>query len=158
MNYFQTIGLASDHAGKDLKDALIPLLKTLGLNPVDLGPFTPSDTAVDYPDYASKLARDVSSNKLAGGIAICGTGIGMCITANKFPRVRAVSVWDEYSCQKSREHNDANILCLGGRILTTDKAFSLVKLWLSTPFNGDRHQGRVDKIKEIEKKNFKEEL
>jgi len=148
------IGIASDHAGKELKTLIVDFLKTAGHEPVDFGVDAHSDKSVDYPDYAAILAREISSGKLERAIAICGTGIGMCITANKFPGVRAASVWDEFSARMSRAHNDANVMCIGARVLNEYRAMDLVKLWVDTPFAGDRHIQRVNKIKELEKKNF----
>jgi ribose 5-phosphate isomerase B len=152
---FQKIGIASDHAGKELKQMIIDFVKVLGLEAVDYGVALETDKSVDYPDYAALLAQDVSEQKLDGGIAICGTGAGMCITANKFTGVRAVSVFDEYGASMSRAHNDANLLCLGARTLNHHRAVDLVKIWLETPFSDGRHQMRLNKLRELEKKNFK---
>ncbi len=152
--YFHKIGIVSDHVGVALKSILIDSVRRLGLEIIDFGPTT-AGNKVDYPDYASLLAEAVSHGKVEGGIAICGTGIGMSITANKHSRIRATCIWDEYSCRMSRVHNDANIICLGARTINYDRAVDLVTLWLTSPFAGERHKIRLDKITEIEKKNFK---
>lgn len=152
--YFHKIGIVSDHVGIDLKSRLIDSVRRLGLEIIDFGPST-GENKVDYPDYASLLAEAVSQRKVDGGIAICGTGIGMSISSNKYSHVRATCVWDEYSCRMSRLHNDANIICLGARAINHDRAIDLVSLWLSSSFAGERHKTRIDKITEIEKKNFK---
>jgi ribose 5-phosphate isomerase B len=107
---------------------------------------------MDYPDFASKVAEAVSKGKTDRGIAICGTGIGMSIVANKYPGVRAALCHDSYTARMSRLHNDANILVLGGRVIGTEVAIELLKQWLATQFEGGRHQRRLDKISEIEKK------
>lgn len=151
---FKKVGIASDHAGTDLKKAVYEFLIQQGIEAIDYGVDIQSNQSVDYPDYAIPLAKDVSKKNIEGAIAICGTGIGMCITANKFPKVRACSVWDEYSCRMSREHNNSNFLCIGSRTLTTHRALDIVKLWLDTPFSGGRHQSRLDKIANLEQKNF----
>lgn len=146
------IGVASDHAGKDLKRMILEFLQINECEPLDYGVAADAERSVDYPDYAEIVARAVADKKIDRGILICGTGIGMAITANKVPGVRAASVWDEYSCRMSRAHNDANVLCLGSRTINTHRAVDLVKLWLDTPFDGDRHQLRLNKIRELEKK------
>ena len=149
------IGIASDHAGKELKQLIVDLVRLTDNDVVDYGVATDSDKSVDYPDYAAFLAKDVSSGKLDLAIAICGTGIGMSITANKFPGVRAAVAWDEFSAKMAKAHNNANILCLGARSINHHRASEMVKVWLATKFEGDRHQLRLDKIREIEKKNLK---
>jgi len=143
------IGLACDHAGFELKEEIKTLLPSLGFEPVDFGTF--NEESVDYPDYGVLVAEKVSKGELERGILICGTGIGMSIVANKFPRVRAALVHDLYSSRCSREHNDANILVIGGRVVGKDLAREIVKVWLTTPFAGGRHQRRVDKIEALEK-------
>jgi ribose 5-phosphate isomerase B len=147
-----TIGIASDHAGKELKQLIADFVRLKNYEVIDYGVAVDSDKSVDYPDYAAILAADVSSGKLDRGVLVCGTGIGMCITANKFPGVRAASVSDEFTARMSRAHNDANIICLGARVLNHHRAAELVNLWLDTPFEGSRHQVRLDKIRELEKK------
>jgi len=144
------IGVASDHAGTGLKSVILENLKSSGVQVLDLGVESGKNQSVDYPDYSAALAEKISAGALDGGVAICGTGIGMCITANKFPGIRAASVWDEFTAQMSKEHNNANMICLGARTLQPERAVQLVKLWLSAKFEGGRHQGRLDKITKIE--------
>lgn len=148
------IGVGSDHAGKELKQLIFDFINMAGHEAVDYGVASDSTKSVDYPDYADILAQDLCAGKLSRGIAICGTGIGMSMVANKYPGVRAAVVWDEASCRLSRAHNDANVLCLGARMLNHHRAVDLVKLWLETPFEGERHQLRLNKMREIEKRNF----
>jgi ribose 5-phosphate isomerase B len=152
------IGVAADHGGKDLKRLVVDFLQLTDFEVVDYGVASNTDKSVDYPDYARVLAQDVSAEKIERGIAICGTGLGMCITANKFPKVRAVSVWDEYTARMSRQHNNANIICLGGRTINHHRAVDFVKIWLETSYEGGRHEERLKKIYEIEKKNLKPQV
>lgn len=152
---FKRIGIGSDHAGKELKQMVLDFVKLTGVEVVDYGVALGTDKSVDYPDYAEMLARDLVAGKIDGAIGICGTGIGMAITANKFPGVRAASVWDEFSCRMSRAHNDSNFMCIGARTLNHHRAVDLVQTWIETPFEGERHQMRLNKLREIEKKNFK---
>lgn len=146
------IGIASDHAGKELKQLLGEFIRMKTFEVVDYGVDTLSEKSVDYPDYAAILAEDLSHGKIDRGVLICGTGIGMCIAANKFPGVRAALVTDEYSARMSRAHNDANIMCVGSRVLNPHRATDLVSIWLDTSFEGQRHQGRIDKIRNIERR------
>jgi ribose 5-phosphate isomerase B len=147
-----TIGLGADHAGKELKQLIAEMLRLTEHQVVDYGVAADCKTSVDYPDYASAVASDVSSGKTDVGILVCGTGIGMQMAANKYPGIRAAAVWDEFSTRMAKEHNNANILCLGARTTTHMRATELVKLWLDTPFGGSRHQARLNKIREIERK------
>ena len=147
------IGLACDHGGFELKEELKAFLKSAGFEPLDLGTF--NEDSVDYPDYGMLLAEKVSRQELEKGILICGTGIGMSMVANKFPGVRAALVHDVYSSRFSREHNDSNVLVLGGRIVGKDLAKEIVRIWLNTHYDGGRHQRRLDKIAVLEKENFK---
>jgi ribose 5-phosphate isomerase B len=147
-----TIGIGADHAGKELKQLVVEMLKLTDHKAVDYGVAADCKTSVDYPDYAAAVAADVASGKLDCGILICGSGIGMQIAANKFPGVRAAVAWDELSAKLAKEHNDANILCLGARLINHMRATELVKTWLETPFGGRRHQIRLDKIREIERR------
>lgn len=142
--------IASDHGGFRLKEEITDLFKEMSLEYEDLGTFT--EESVDYPDFAEKVASKVSEGSAEKGVLLCGTGIGISITANKFPNVRAALVYDEYSAKMSKSHNNANILVLGGRTIEPESAKEMVKIWLDTPFEGGRHQGRLDKIKEIEKR------
>ena len=147
------IALACDHGGFELKEELKTFLKSLGVEPIDMGTF--NEDSVDYPDFGVLVAEKVSRGELERGILICGTGIGMSIVANKFPRVRAALANDLYSSRCSREHNDANILIIGGRIVGKELAKEIVKVWLETPFAGGRHQRRLEKIETLEKGKFK---
>jgi ribose 5-phosphate isomerase B len=147
-----TIGLGADHAGKELKQLIAEMLRLTEHQVVDYGVAADCKTSVDYPDYASAVASDVSSGKTDVGILVCGTGIGMQMAANKYPGIRAAAVWDEFSTRMAKEHNNANILCLGARTTNHMRATELVKLWLDTPFGGSRHQARLNKIREIERK------
>ena len=147
------IGLASDHGGFELKEELKTFLKAVGVEPIDLGTF--SEDSVDYPDFGIRVAEKVSRGELEKGILICGTGIGMSMVANKFPRIRAAVANDLYSSRCSREHNDANILIIGGRIVGKELAKEIVKVWLETPFAGGRHKRRIEKIEALERERFK---
>jgi ribose 5-phosphate isomerase B len=147
------IGLACDHGGFELKEELKAFLKSLGIEPIDMGTF--NEDSVDYPDLGVLVAEKISRGELEKGILICGTGIGMSIVANKFPRIRAALANDLYSSRCSREHNDANILIIGGRIVGKELAKEIVRVWLETPFAGGRHKRRLEKIEALEKENFK---
>jgi ribose 5-phosphate isomerase B len=148
------IGLGCDHGGFELKEELKAFLISLGVEPIDMGTF--NEDSVDYPDFGIFVAEKVSRGELEKGILICGTGIGMSIVANKFPKIRAALVNDLYSSRCSREHNDANILIVGGRIVGKGLAKEIVKIWLETPFAGGRHKRRLEKIEALEKEKFKE--
>ncbi len=145
-----TIAIGCDHAGVELKKELLALLNNLQIQYVDYG--TDSPASVDYPDFGEKVSEAVSSGKIAKGILICGTGIGMSIVANKFSGVRASLCNDLFTARMSRLHNDANILVIGGRIVGKDLAQEIVKTWVSTPFEGNRHCRRLDKITKIEER------
>lgn len=154
---FKKIGISSDHAAKDLRKMIIDFVNVLeaDVEIVDYGVGFDVNKSVDYPDYAALVAEDVAKGKLDGGICVCGTGIGMSIAANKFQGIRATVAWDDFSAKMSREHNNSNVLCLGARSLNHHRAVDMVKIWLETSFAGERHQMRLDKISDIEKKNFK---
>lgn len=145
-----TIAIGCDHAGVELKNELLSLLNNLRIQYIDYG--TDSPESVDYPDFGEKVSDAVSSGKIESGILICGTGIGMSIVANKFPGVRASLCNDLFTAKMSRLHNDANILVIGGRIVGKDLAKEIVKTWVSTPFEGNRHCRRLDKITKIEER------
>ncbi|MDX9710422.1 MAG: ribose 5-phosphate isomerase B [Trichloromonas sp.] len=140
--------IASDHGGLELKEAIKKCLVARGLSVRDFG--TDNGDSVDYPDFGEKVARAVSSGEAERGILICGTGIGMSIVANKFPGVRAALVNDPFTARMAKEHNNANVLVLGGRVITPEVACRLVEIWLDSEFEGDRHQRRLDKISRIE--------
>ena len=150
---YMQVGLASDHGGFELKEELKAFLKSIGIEPIDMGTF--NEDSVDYPDFGALVAEKVSKGELEKGILICGTGIGMSIVANKFPGVRAGLANDLYSSRCSREHNDANILIVGGRIVGKELAKAIVKVWLETPFAGGRHKRRLEKIEALEREKFK---
>jgi ribose 5-phosphate isomerase B len=147
------IGLACDHGGFELKEELKAFLRSKGHEPIDMGTF--NEDSVDYPDFGFLVAKKISEGDLKKGILICGTGIGMSIVANKFRGVRAALANDLYSARFSREHTDANILVIGGRIVGRELAKEIVKVWLETPFAGGRHKTRLEKIEAIEKETFK---
>ena len=146
----QQIGIASDHGGKVLKDKISRFLQSQDFEVTDLGVAVDSSISVDYPDYAAKLANLVAEGKLPRGILVCGSGVGMSIAANRFPKIRAALVNDEYVARLCRMHNDANVLCLGERVINHDRAIEFVNIWLTTPFEGGRHQTRLDKITGLE--------
>src|SRR3954468_21333561 len=146
------IALGADHAGYQLKDQIKQHLEQQGISVRDEG--TSSAESVDYPDYARTVAHDVSEQRADLGILVCGSGIGMAITANKVDGVRAANVSTEYEAQMSREHNDANVLALGARILNQEQAQKVLDKWLHTTFAGGRHQQRVDKIAAIEREDL----
>jgi ribose 5-phosphate isomerase B len=142
------ISLGADHAGFELKDQISRYLQQEGFEVQDEG--TNSAESVDYPDFARSVAHDVMQGRADRGILVCGTGIGMAISANKVAGIRAANVHSRYDAQMSREHNDANVLTLGARILKPEDALAIVDTWLSTAFAGGRHQRRVDKMMSME--------
>lgn len=146
----ENIAIASDHGGFELKEAIKRFLDREGFGCIDFG--TKDDESVDYPDYAEKVASSVSKGEVKRGILVCGTGIGMSMVANKFPNVRAGLCHDIYTAKMSREHNDSNILTLGGRVTDIEQAKEIVKTWLNTEFAGGRHKRRLDKLMEIEER------
>jgi ribose 5-phosphate isomerase B len=147
------IAVGSDHGGYELKEAIKALLLERGIPVEDIG--TDNGNSVDYPDFGEKVARKVSSGEAEKGILTCGTGIGMSIVANKFPGVRAALAADPYMAKMAKEHNNANVLVLGGRVLDENEAREMVATWLDAKFEGGRHQGRLDKIAALEKELFK---
>lgn len=146
---FMKIALGADHAGFELKEKIKQHLVASGIEVQDKG--THSGDSVDYPDFARKVGEDVVAKRADLGILVCGTGIGMSMSANKVAGIRAANVSTEFEAQMAREHNDANVLAIGGRIVAFGLADEIVALWLSTAFEGGRHQRRVDQIAEIEK-------
>ena len=142
------IAIASDHGGFDLKESVIAHLLNTGWEVEDLGPH--NGDSVDYPDYGIKLAEEVSEKKVDRGIVICGTGIGMSIVVNRYPGIRGTLCSDLFTAKLCREHNDSNILIMGGRVIGKGLAAEIVNTWLNTPFEGGRHQRRVDKINQID--------
>ena len=142
------IAIGSDHRGFSVKNKVIELLNRLGHEVCDAGPLSPE--SVDYPDIASQVASQVSNGRVERGILICGTGIGMCIAANKFPGVRAAPCHDDLTAEMSRRHNDLNVLCLSADMLGERLIDRMVEIWLNTEFEGGRHARRVDKIADLE--------
>jgi ribose 5-phosphate isomerase B len=149
----RTIAVGSDHGGFELKQKLLAVFEEQGLAVRDVGVHH-GETA-DYPDIARQVAELVAKGECARGVIVDGAGIGSAMVANKIPGVRAALCYDKASARNSREHNDANVLTLGGRLLTQTQAEDVLRTWLGTPFGGGRHAARVEKIKEIEKANFK---
>ena len=147
------IVLASDHAGFDVKEAVKEYLLSLGVEVIDLG--THSTAAVDYPDFGRPAALMVSRGEVDGGVLACGSGIGMVMVANKFPRVRAGLVFNLYTARMSREHTDCNVIVLPGRVISRFLAVEMVKEWLGATFQGGRHARRKKKLEEIEKETMK---
>ncbi|RMG36309.1 MAG: ribose 5-phosphate isomerase B [Planctomycetota bacterium] len=143
------VAIASDHRGYEIKQRVVELVRQLGHEPIDMGPFSPE--SVDYPEFGAKVARSVSNGEVDRGILICGTGLGMCIVANKFPGVRAVSCHDELTAAMSRRHNDANVLCLSADLVGEQLLQRMIETWLTTEFEGGRHARRVREIAELEK-------
>ncbi|OHE18357.1 MAG: ribose 5-phosphate isomerase B [Sulfurimonas sp. RIFOXYD2_FULL_37_8] len=139
--------IATDHAGIDLKDYTVELLKEKGHEVIDLGPF--SKDRVDYPDYAIKVCEAVLADKTSQGVLICGSGIGMSMAANRHSGIRAALCHDAYTATVARGHNDANVLCFGERIIGKGVAESILDAWCAGNFEGGRHMGRVAKIEAI---------
>jgi len=141
----EVIPIASDHAGYDMKQRLIGELSAMGYSPQDLG--TNSDANPDdYPDYAHPLAKEVSSGEVKRGILLCGSGIGMDIVANRYPGVRAALAWEPEIAELSRKHNNSNVLVLPARFMSNESAVEAMKRWLTTDFDGGRHERRIEKI------------
>ncbi|MEP6495929.1 MAG: ribose 5-phosphate isomerase B [bacterium] len=140
----ETILIASDHAGFELKEKLERALGTLGYDVEDLG--TNSEASTDYADYAHPLAERVSSGNVTRGVLLCGTGLGMSYAANRHPHVRAAVAWTPEIAKLAREHNDANVLVLPARFVTEESGIEILRAWLDTPFAGGRHARRVEKI------------
>jgi ribose 5-phosphate isomerase B len=140
MKYF----IGADHAGIDIKKYVKELFEAKGHEVIDLGPF--DKERVDYPDYAAKVCQEVINTSDSKGILICGSGIGMSMAANKFNGIRAALCHNEYSARMAREHNDANVICLGERVSGYGMIEAIVEAWLDAKFEGGRHEGRVEKI------------
>ncbi|MBN2296087.1 MAG: ribose 5-phosphate isomerase B [Pirellulales bacterium] len=146
------IAVGSDHRGYSVRNHIIELLTQLGHEVIDVG--TDSAESVDYTDIAAKAAKEVGSGKAEMGVLVCGTGLGMSIAANKFPGVRAAPCHDALTAEMSRRHNNLNMLCLSADLLGEKLIDRMVELWINTPFDGDRHTRRVERISEIEKEIF----
>jgi ribose 5-phosphate isomerase B len=138
------IAIGADHAGFRVKEELKARLAALGHEVADVG--TASEESVDYPDFARRVAEAVAGKLAERGVLVCGTGIGMSMAANRVGGVRAAVVTDEMTTEMSRRHNDANVFCAGARVLAAEKIARLLELWLATPFDGGRHQRRVEKM------------
>lgn len=141
----ERVPVGADHAGFELKAKLIDELKRLGYDPVDVGAqaLDPQD---DYPDFARPVAEAVSRGEVQRGVLTCGTGLGMAYVANRYPHVRAAVVWSPEIAELSRKHNDANILVLPSRFMSDSESLDTLRRWLDTPFEGGRHERRVEKI------------
>ncbi len=142
------IAIGTDHRGFSIRSKVVELVERLGHEALDMGTFSPQ--AVDYPDIAAEVARRVSHGEVDRGILVCGTGLGMCIAANKFPGVRAAPCHDDITAEMSRRHNDSNVLCLSADLLGERLIDHMIEIWLNTPFEGGRHARRVGKITELE--------
>ena len=140
----EVIPIASDHAGFEMKQVLARTLRELGYEVQDLG--TTSGESVDYPDFAHPLAREVSEGEVTRGVLLCGTGLGMSYVANRYPHVRAAVAWTPEVAALARRHNDANVLVLPARLISNADGQAILKKWLDTPFEGGRHERRVEKI------------
>ncbi|MBP3291831.1 MAG: ribose 5-phosphate isomerase B [Clostridia bacterium] len=147
------IAIGCDHGGIVLKDAVTSTLEALGAEVVDLG--TNSTDSVDYPTYGLKVAETVASGQCDAGVIMCGTGIGISISANKVPGIRCAVVTNTYMAKLTKNHNNANIISLGGRVITPEEAKDIVKAWYTAEYEGGRHQRRLDMITDIEKKYSK---
>jgi ribose 5-phosphate isomerase B len=143
----ERVAIASDHAGYPLKTVLIPVLERLGFEVLDLG--TSGTESVDYPDFADALAASLRAGKAARGVLVCGSGIGIAIAANRHPELRAALCHDSLTARLARQHNDANVLCLGARVIGTDTARDCVETFFATQFEGGRHAARVAKLSQM---------
>ena len=141
------IPIASDHAGFEAKEITKEILEEMGHMPVDFGTHSPD--SVDYPDFAIQVAEKINNNEHEQGILICGSGQGMCMTANKYPNVRGALVYDTDSATLTRQHNNANVLCLPGRKLNREQIKNILDTWFTTDFEGGRHERRVNKIRSL---------
>lgn len=142
------VAAASDHAGLELKQWVVEHLRQSGHTVVDLGPA--SNDSVDYPDFAQKVAQAVRDGQVDRGVLVCGTGVGMSMSANRVPSIRAALCTDEFTARMTRAHNDANVLCLGQRVIGVGVALGIVDAFMSTPFEGGRHAQRVQKMSALE--------
>ncbi|MDR2346561.1 MAG: ribose 5-phosphate isomerase B [Planctomycetaceae bacterium] len=147
---FLKIAIGSDHHGVAIRIKIAETLHREGHDVVEYGPPIDNRDAVDYPDVAADVADLVCNGNVDRGILICGTGIGMCITANKFAGVRSAPIIDELQAELSRRHNDLNVLCLSAEMLSEDMIFRIIDIWIKTPFDGGRHEKRIEKIEKIE--------
>ncbi|HQZ96991.1 MAG TPA: ribose 5-phosphate isomerase B [Pyrinomonadaceae bacterium] len=146
------IAIAADHAGFEEKEKVKKTLDEIGVEYTDMG--TNSPDSVDYPDYARKVGEAVAAGEFDKGILVCGSGTGMAIAANKVPGIRAAVAWNEEIARLSRQHNNANVLSLAARFIPDEEQANIVKAWLSTDFEGGRHERRVEKIEQIKKEDL----
>ena len=144
LNLGAQVAVSSDHAGYELKSVLIKDLEDIGFEALDLGTY--NESSVDYPDFAIKLANEIGSGKVQGGVIVCGTGIGVSITANREPSVRAALVHNELTAMMARAHNNANVMAIGARVVNQETARRCLKTFFSTSFEGGRHIKRVEKL------------
>jgi ribose 5-phosphate isomerase B len=142
------VAIGADHAGFEVKEKIKKQLEEMNLEVEDLG--TNSTESVDYPDFGAAVGREVASGKADEGIIVCGSGIGIAIAANKIHGIRAAQAWNEETARLAREHNNANVLSIGARVLPEDEIPKIVKAWFDAKFAGGRHEGRVEKISELE--------
>ncbi|MBX7169742.1 MAG: ribose 5-phosphate isomerase B [Pyrinomonadaceae bacterium] len=143
------IAIGADHAGYEVKEKIKKQLEEMNLEVEDLG--TNSTESVDYPDFGAAVGREVASGKADEGIVVCGSGIGIAIAANKVHGIRAAQAWNEETARLAREHNNANVLSIGARVLPENEIPKIVKAWFDAKFQGGRHEGRIEKISELEK-------
>lgn len=143
------IAIGADHAGFEVKEKIKTQLTEMQIDVVDLG--TNSLESVDYPDFGAKVGRFVAGGAADEGIIICGSGIGICIAANKIHGIRAAQAWNEETARLARQHNDANVLSIGARVLPSDEIPKIINAWFAAKFEGGRHQSRIKKISELEK-------
>ena len=142
------IAIGSDHAGYELKEKVKARLQKAGHEVSDLG--ADSDESTDYPVYGHRVGHSVAGGEAEMGVVVCGSGIGVCMAANKVPGVRAALAWNDENARLARAHNDANVLCLGGRTMDHDEALATLDVWLETPFDGGRHERRVEMIEDVD--------
>ena len=145
------IAIGSDHAGFEAKEKIKAILSDLHVDFVDMG--TNSVDSVDYPDFGAKVGRAVASHEVDSGIVVCGSGIGIAIAANKIDGVRAAQAWTEETARLAREHNDANVLAIGARVLSSEEIEKIVRSWFAAEFEGERHMRRIDKLTALESSN-----
>ena len=145
------IAVGSDHGGFELKNHILKHLEENGLEYEDIGCY--DENSVDYPDIAERVCRAINNKECENGILICGTGIGICIAANKINGIRAAHCHDVYSAEMTKRHNNANVICLGGRVIGRELAFKIIDTWLNAEFEGGRHAARIEKIHILEKNN-----
>jgi ribose 5-phosphate isomerase B len=141
------IAAGADHGGYAIKEAVVRRLRSQGHEVVDVGTDS-GDVSVDYPDFGHHVAALVASGEVERGLLVCGTGLGICMSANRHRGVRAADCFTPYLAEMARRHNDANVLCLGGRLLSEDEAWAITEVWMETPFEGGRHANRVALIDE----------